>query len=334
MADSTLNAVRIKMRRLTRSPSANQLSDTAIDEYVNTFIQYDFPEHLRLFTLRETLTFYTEPNVDTYGSNAVPNDPLNNFENRYISVHEPVFVAGYRSSFTQSRDQFYNMYPLTNSISSIGVTGDGVTTIFNGTISAIPFLQNNVTFTSVDSSGDGLALVDYPASNTTGALGLPGAPQVLPSPFGQVNYITGAFTLNFPVAPGNGEDIESQTVPYVAARPQHILYFDNTFFMRPIPDKVYSINIEVYRRPTELLASNQSPELEQWWQYIAYGASKKLLEDRFDHESVAMIMPEFEEQQRLVLRKTLSQQSNERVATIYTDQSEYGYNGGYWGWFT
>ena len=71
MADSTLAAIRTKIRRLTHSPSAALITDAQIDEYVNTFVLYDFPETLRLFSLRKTLTFYTEPNEDVYETNTV-----------------------------------------------------------------------------------------------------------------------------------------------------------------------------------------------------------------------------------------------------------------------
>jgi len=38
--------------------------------------------------------------------------------------------------------------------------------------------------------------------------------------------------------------------------------------------------MEVYRRPLALLIDTQEPELADWWQYIAYGAAKKVLEDK------------------------------------------------------
>ena len=71
----------------------------------------------------------------------------------------------------------------------------------------------------------------------------------------------------------------------------------------------------------------------QWWQYIAYGASKKIFEDRMDNDSVDLIMPEFKTQERLVLRTTLTQQANERTVTIYTQGKNYnigGWFGGGW----
>jgi len=88
------------------------------------------------------------------------------------------------------------------------------------------------------------------------------------------------------------------------------------------------------QRPSELLASNQMPELAEWWQYIAYGAAKKIFEDRMDLESVQLIIPEFKKQEDLILRRTIKQYSNERSSTIYTDQTEALVSGwGRGGWF-
>jgi uncharacterized HAD superfamily protein len=73
------------------------------------------------------------------------------------------------------------------------------------------------------------------------------------------------------------------------------------------------------------------PQLEQWWQYIAYGTAKKIFEDRMDLDSVQQIMPEFKQQERLVLRTTLTQQANERTVTIYTQGKSYGIGSGFFG---
>ena len=63
---STLADIRVKVRRLTGRPSPQQITDAQIDTYINTFYQYDFPEHLRVFSNETTFTFMTTPNVDTY----------------------------------------------------------------------------------------------------------------------------------------------------------------------------------------------------------------------------------------------------------------------------
>jgi hypothetical protein len=334
MANATLNAIRTKVRRLTRSPSTAQLSDAQLDEYVNTFILYDFPEHLRLFSLRTLLTFYTQPYVDSYTTNTtVVTDPLYNFKNKYIAVHPPVFIAGVQSFYTQQRDVFYGYYPQTNTIADTLLRGNGGVGPFNGTVTAHPMLQSNVMFTCLDAAGAAMILVDYPVSNTTGALGIPGQPQTLPSPYGQVDYTTGVFTAIFPAATQVAAPIYVENIAYQPSKPMSILYYDNTFTIRPVPDKAYPVQVEVDIRPTELLAVGDIPQIEQWWQYIAYGTSKKIFEDRMDMDSVQMLMPEFKQQERLCLRTTLTQQANERTVTIYTQGKQMflgGWGGGSW----
>jgi len=317
---SDLNAIRLKVRRLTRSPSETQLSNDNIDEYVNTFILYDFPEHLRLFSLRKVFTFYTEPFIDEYTSEN-PAVELDDFENKYISVHEPVFIDGNRVPLYQDRDQFYGIYPRVNTRQTIG-TGDGATLQFTGTLTNFPILRNNVLFNSI--------AADYSSIQVHDPQGALDATAVLEGDgTGIINYVTGAYTVNFNTAPAAGEDVVVHYVPYNASVPQAVLFFDNKFYVRPVPDQAYRVDMEVYKRPTELLQTGSSPELEQWWQYIAYGAAKKVFEDRMDLGSVQQIMPEFKQQERLILRKTLVQQSNERVYTIYTDNID-AQNSSWW----
>lgn len=325
MANSSLDAIRLKVRRLTRSPSEAQLTTPQLDEYINTFILYDFPEHLRLFSLRTVLTFYTQPFVDVYETNTTNvNDPLYNFQNKYVAVHPPLFLAGIQGFYTQWRDVFYGYYPQTNTIAGTGLFGDGTTGPFTGTLFAKPVLQNNVIITCLDVGGAGMILVDRPLSNIVGDLIEPNGTFI----FGAINYVTGAFTCSFPSATQLRAPIISETIAYQPGKPLCALYYDNKFTIRPVPDKVYPVQIEADIRPTELLAFNQSPELEQWWQFISIGASRKIFEDRLDMDSVQMIMPLFREQMNLVNRTSLTQQANERTVTIYTQGKNYGF-----GWF-
>lgn len=320
---STLQSIRTKVRRLTRSPSTAQLSDANIDDYVNTFVLYDFPEHLRLFDLRTTFTFYAEPFKDVYSTNTtVITDPLYNFKQNYMSVHEPVYVAGFHTFYTQSREQLFNIFPQVNNIQSIGTVGDGVTTKFTGVLSAVPVVAGNVLFSSVNANNQGLAMIDIPHEpfDGQGDLVVPNNPApLIPDPNNIINYVTGAFTVTFPTAPAPGIAINSQTIPYSPSIPQAVCFFDDAFILRPVPDQPYRVQMEVYIRPAQLLDSGQSPELEQWWQYIAYGAALKVFQDRMDLDSVALIMPEYKKQEQLVIRKTIVINTNERVATIYTD---------------
>lgn len=330
---ATLADIRTKVRRLTRSPSTTQLTDAEIDSYVNDFLLYDFPEHLRLFTFRKTLSFYTDPYIAEYSTNTDnADDPLYNFKNAYITTHDPVYISGYKMYFTQSRNDFFSLYPTIQGQTQIA-TGDGVTTLFTGTLTGVPVLPNQVAFTSIDANNMSLVLSDVPqvdgVTGHTTVLGDLYTPNETISR-GTINYVTGVYSFTFPAAPETSMAVYAQTVPYSAGRPMSILYFDNTFTVRPVPDKSYQITIETYVRPTSLVAAGDYPMLEQHWKYIAYGASKTIFEDRMDMESVQLIMPEFKQQEMLVQRRTLIQQSNERTATIYaqslSDSNIWNYN--------
>ncbi len=330
MATTTLSEIRKKVRRLTRSPSANLLSDADLDQYINTFVLYDFPQHLRLYNLRSTFTFYTQPNVDVYSTETVDtSNPLYNFKNNILAVHPTVYIAGIPVLYTQWRDVFYGYYPQFNSIFNNVATASGSAGPYTGTLSAVPILQNNVIFTTIAANNEALTIIDYPQNNETGFLDTPNAAPTSLSNFGTINYITGAFSVTFPATTTAGNTITAETIPYQAGKPYAILYYDQKFTIRPVPDKAYSVQLEVDIRPTELLNQNQSPDLEQWWQYIAYGAAKKVFEDRSSIDDVQIIMPEFTKQEQLVLRSTLTVQANERTQTIYTQGKNYGSGWGF-----
>ncbi len=360
-----LDAIKTKVRRLTRSPSLTQLTDNDLVNYINTFVVYDFPEHLRTFNLRQTFSFYTNPGQDVYPTNTIAyagatTNPLYDFQNRYISVHNPVFIAGYQRFFTQSEAQFFGIYPKVVSIASTGFIGDGVTTTFTGTITTqqginntgpsgltqnIALLQRNVLFNSVDASGIGLAMVDIPVVDTNTGYNftqgnlypinsVPSSPPTALLINNNIDYITGNFTVTFTGAPDANASINSQVVPLAATLPQALMFYGNQFTVRPIPDQVYTVTFEVYKVPYYLdnnIVSQDVPELNEYWQYIAYGAAKKIFEDRMDNDGVQAIMPEFKTQEALCLRRTLVQYSNERTATIYTEQTDIGSGTGGWG---
>ncbi len=386
---NTLAAIQTKVRRLTRSPSEAQLTTDDLNNYINTFVMYDYPESIRTFQLRRPFTFWCNPYQDTYqldiqsfgGATNASSQPLYNFQNLYIAIHKPLYVAGYETFYTQDPEEFYANYPINNFIQNIGVTGDGVTTQFTGTIQFggttnsiignrnLSLLKRNVMFDSIDVNTNGLTMVDVPVLDSVtgqetiyGNLYVPGTqPTNLPQPpvgnpiqpplatipyisGGQtidlnnyINYVTGQFVVTFPVAPAAGQTINSQTVPTIPSRPFAMLFYNNTITLRPVPDQPYAINFYVDARPTQLFNTTSVPQLEELWQYISYGAAKKIFEDKMDMDSVQMIMPEFEKQELLCLRRTLVQLTNSRANTIYAgstgDGNSFNQGWGYGGTF-
>ena len=309
---SNLQAIIIKVRRLTRSPSAQMISDAEIIEYVNTFVLYDFPEELRLFSLRTKLTWWCEPFISEYATDSTAIVPqLLNFDQNYITTHYPMYSAGSKMMFSQKPEEYFNIWPKTNNIVQVASGTIGGLTDFTGTLTAIPVLRNNVTFSSVTTANTGLELHDDGAGNLIGDVG---------AGLNTINYITGAFQISFNIAPKAGIEVNAMTFPYNPSRPTSLLYYDNKFTVRPVPDQPYPIEMEVYIRPSALLAAGDTPKLEQWWQYIAYGAAIKIFQDRNDNDSAESLFPEYKRQELLVQRRSWVQYANEQTGTIYTNQ--------------
>lgn len=341
-ATSTLQDIMTKVRRITRSPSVNQLSDNDLTQYINTSVLYDLPQHLRERTLKTVVTWYTYAYVDTYRTDILlpTSNPLYDFENRYVTIDTPCYISGVRSFYTQSRDVFFGAFPQNQFIENFAV-GDGTVTAFAGSFNQVPVLQNSVIFSSIDASNETYSYIDDPVTIQAGVLQNSSTGIVV----GSVNYVTGAYNITFESAPAPSANVVRQSLPYTPSPPTSVLYHnlaridadtgikynDKVFTVRPVPDGAYAISIEAYRNPVELLSTIDQPDLNQWWQYIAYLAAKKVFDDRLDLESIQMIMPELQEQQSLCLRKTIVQATTQRAATIYSPQLDNNPYFGTWG---
>ena len=88
----TYAQIKTKIRRLTASPSKNQLSDDDINQAVDSFYEIDLPAHLKLWELRGTYTFYTEPGEDNYTFDKSAN----------FNFQPPVYMDGLESQYYQS----------------------------------------------------------------------------------------------------------------------------------------------------------------------------------------------------------------------------------------
>lgn len=307
MAVSSLADMIKMVRRLTKRPSPSQISDDEITEFINRFVSYDMPEVLWQFTNKTTFKFYTEPYIAEYNSdNTAPE--LDDFKNKFLSFEAPVFVGGKQVPFYQNRDLFFAVYPKDTPVSFI-TNGDGVTTNFTGTLSSVPLIQGNNLFSSIDANNNTLAL--YDSTDTIGT-----TTTLSGSGTGTLNYVTGAYDITFSAAPAANTAINSQTLPCLPSRPQAVLYFDHKFVLRPVPDQAYSVELEAFVRPDDLV-TGADPKLKTWFQYIAYGAAMKVYQESLDMEGVQMLAPEFERQLLLCNRQNVIQQSRNKVHTMF-----------------
>lgn len=195
--------------------------------------------------------------------------------------------------------------------------------------SAIPSRVQNILITANVALGDTLNVTDDGAGNLIGDC-LSG---------GTIDYDSGAITgLIFTDIVPSGNEIQIQYNPTQVSIPLSILFFQNQFTLRPVPDRGYTIELIAYRQPSQALLGTGSttklagvPELSEWWELLAFGAAKKVYEDRLDPDGVALMDKSLQERYQVAETRTYAQLGKQRISTIFADQLSYNYGSGGWG---
>lgn len=153
---------------------------------------------------------------------------------------------------------------------------------------------------------------------------------------GSINYATGQISnLTFTEAVPGGTSITIQYNPVVPSIPLSILFWQNQFTLRPVPSGGFTIEIIAHRQPTQALmaapAETGTPELSEWWECIAAGASKKIFEDRMDTDGMMMMDKMLKERYDIVYTRTYAQLGKQRIRTIFDNQNSQNYGSGPFG---
>lgn len=148
---------------------------------------------------------------------------------------------------------------------------------------------------------------------------------------GTVNYVTTQIDLLLPVPIQPGSQLNIWAATYQVGRPYNLLFWNNEFTIRPVPDNVYLVEIETYQTPAQFMQTTNHPVLNQWWQYIAYGAAMEILRDRQDTEGVENLREGFMRQEAMVLERQAVEEIQQPNITLFnTTMTGYGYGTG-WG---
>jgi len=137
---------------------------------------------------------------------------------------------------------------------------------------------------------------------------------------GTIDYSTGVFSITFPAVIPSGNTISAQIYQYQPARPSMVLYDQGQFVFRPVPDMNYLAEVDVLRVPSDLVGGADTPELNNMWEVLAYGAAVKILSDNADYDTLNVITPYFEDKLRKVQRRTIANKSKQRTSTIYSTE--------------
>lgn len=354
------NAVK-KTRKLTGSSNSFQVTDSYIVEQMHSFYSYDLPAKFRSLKLKDTYTFTTNIGQDVYPFNSelyiTVNQPCYCAKRELRFFHDPW-------SFYAAN---YNWQMFTNFASGDGTTGpySGFTTaspliasvnndpgtqmlpnlffpqsrVQNVLITANVIGPNGVGQTqNVTDDGQGNLIQIFQTSNNGDqeygwtyyrqyASSTPTVPGGA-----TINYQTGEITgLIFAQAIPDGTPIQIQYNPKQFSIPLAIMFYQNQFTLAPVPDAGYTIELTCYRQPIQaLLAADMTgnPELSEWWEILAVGASKKIFEERLDSDGVMFIDKMLKERYDVIETRTYAQIGQQRINTIYTDQLTENYGSG------
>lgn len=279
----TLADIRTKVRAVTGRPSADQISDADLDNYINNYYVFTMPFELKEQITDQFLKFKTTPGVDIYS-----------FPGGYFTDSPGAYADGFPLIFYQDVDIFYQDWPQQYAVDNLA-TGDGTTSAFSGGLQNPPVIIGTLFITADDPTGTQQVVQDQGDGTLTG------------DGTGTVNYLTGAYTVTFNTAPASSANIYAKYQGYSANRPQGVLFFNNEFTLRPVPDQAYQIQMQGYIKPTSLTDDTDTPLQEEWGPLIAYGASLEVFEDSGDTENFDRYFPVFKRFENVALGRTVQQ---------------------------
>lgn len=276
-----------KVRALTGTPSVDQLTNAQITDYINTYYQFTMPFELKEQINLQPYNFNTFANIDVYSVSAA------------FQTDEPMAYAnGFPLIFYQDRDVFFQDWPQQYTQDQVA-TGTGVVTAYSGTTQAFPIIQGTFTITdqiqvAFDKS-DGIIYQTIASVDTA---------------VGTINYVTGAFTVTFNAVSATTTTISDNYQAYQPARPQGVLFYNNQFTFRPIPDQVYQITMQGFITQVPLNGPAELPLQTEWGQLIAYGASLDIFADRSDLGAYNNFWPIFKRYENVALGRYVEQFEN------------------------
>lgn len=278
-----LASIRDKVRNVTGRPSPDQISDASLNTYINNYYVFTMPFELKEQITDQFLKFKTTPGVDVYS-----------FPGGYFTDQPGAYADGFPMVFYQDPDIFFQDWPQQYAVDNIA-TGNGVTITFSGGLQNPPIIIGTLFIAADDPTGVQQVVQDQGDGTLTG------------DGTGTINYLTGAYSVTFNTIPASSAVIYAKYQGYASNRPQGVLFFNNEFTLRPVPDQAYQILMQGYIKPTTLTSDSDTPLQEEWGPLIAYGASLEIFNDTGDNDNYDAYYPIFKRYENVALGRTIQQ---------------------------
>jgi hypothetical protein len=363
MSFTILNKIISKARKLTGTGNSFQETDNDWQDRINSFYLYDLPAKFRSLKLKDKYTFNTIQGQDTY-----PFD-----SEHYTTVEMPCYCAKREIKLFQDPWSFYGVnFNWQNSESDTqgnGTNGSTPITFTTQAVPLIPSINNNPGPQGSPISTYPMSRVQnilITANTTTGSGFVPGSPgsvnvtddgqgnliEILQNPtpagedqfnqtfysniVGTLNYQTGIANITGPLSQAIplGNPVTIQYNPATLSIPLSIMFFQNQFTLRPVPDQGYTVELIAYRQPTQVLNQplpqsgiNQG-ELNEWWELLSCGGALKFFEDQGDEGGMARMEKMLMNRYDIVESRTYAQIGSQSSNTLFRDQLQYNYGGG------
>lgn len=331
-----------KVRECAALGTGDQSTEQKIIKYINSYYVLDLPNDLRNLKLKDVYTFNTIQGVDTY-----PFD----FD-QWSTVESPAYCGKIQIPIFQDKASFYR-YNFNSQQLQTFDQGDGTTGPYSGTTQAYPIIRSvyNNPIVDTKTAPTGVFPAGYPPafrdSNISRAQNIlisantalsslhvtdDGAGNLIGDcTSGTIDYQTGAIAnLVFTSAVPSDNDINIQYTQAVLGKPYTILFFQNQFTLRPIPDQAYTIEMTAYREPSKALLGTSSltvpnlngrPEELCWWELIAFGVAKKFYQDRLDTDGVQIMDAFLQEKISEARTRTYGQLSTRSINTMFRNEA-------------
>lgn len=263
-----LQRIESTARQISGQLSAQQLTSTDLDFFINAYYQYDLPRKLKIEEFYYTYTFPLYQNVSTY---TLPGDFTDSLELAFTHVEPKLFVNGVPIRYTQDTNSYYCVTPSDFAIETIGV-GDGTTTNFTYTTNFQPIVSDQVSSVMIvaipgqtNPPGIQQEIIDDGIGNLSGA------------GTGTVDYIAGTINVSFTTPPPVNSTIQITYHFEQVGRPNTVLFYKREFTFYPTPDTLYQARIDAFKQPTALVEPTDVPLKPEWGEIIAIGAALKIL---------------------------------------------------------